>query len=483
MIGLYHVAALQKEGLKVWDAHKKQVITSRPFIALGTADAPGLTHLSGLVGHQGACGCRLFCRTKGRHKPDDSHYYPALLKPAGNYRVAGSDHSDIDVRFLGGTDSSDYHEKLKFLLASPNETQYKIRKTATGIVRPSLFAGLNPDYNIAPPLCFPIDLMHLVSLNLTNILVSLFRGTLKCETPDTKSSWDFAVLQGETWKKHGALVAKATPYLPGSFDRAPRNPAEKINSGYKAWEFLLYIFGLAPALLYNVLGDKYWQHFCQLVYAICILHQRVITREQLVEIHKLLCLWHLDFEQLYYQRKTERLQFCQQSIHALVHLAPEVLCLGPPAYYTQWTLERTIGNLGEEIKQPSNPYINLSQRGLIRAQTNALIAMSPTLAQPSHLPRGSEIIGSGYTLLRARDRRPVSIAAEDKEMQALSVWYQKHGSGELAPENVSRWARLLLPTGQIARCAWKEKAKPLEKVRMACNVKVCPSGLVVDVQS
>ncbi|KAJ6528077.1 hypothetical protein B0H19DRAFT_1195027 [Mycena capillaripes] len=39
--------------------------------------------------------------------------------------------------------------------------------------------------------------------------------------------------------------------IPGSFDRPPRNPAEKINSGYKAWERLLYVYGAGPALLYG----------------------------------------------------------------------------------------------------------------------------------------------------------------------------------------------------------------------------------------
>jgi len=54
-------------------------------------------------------------------------------------------------------------------------------------------------------------------------------------------------------------VADATPYIPGSFDRPPQNP-ERISSGYKAWEFLLYFFGLGPALLYGILPDHFWRH-------------------------------------------------------------------------------------------------------------------------------------------------------------------------------------------------------------------------------
>ncbi|KAJ6553783.1 hypothetical protein DFH09DRAFT_1085534 [Mycena vulgaris] len=42
------------------------------------------------------------------------------------------------------------------------------------------------------------------------------------------------------------------------------------------------------------------------------------------------------------------------------------------------------------------------------------------------------------------------------------------------PDNLSpsfqRWARLRIPNGQIARTAWKEKQKALNKVRMSRNV-------------
>ena len=59
-----------------------------------------------------------------------------------------------------------------------------------------------------------------------------------------------------------------------------------------------------------------------------------------------------------------QLHFCCQSIHGLSHLAPDTVRLGPGVYTSQWTLERTIRNLGEEIKQPSNPYVNPANCGL-----------------------------------------------------------------------------------------------------------------------
>jgi hypothetical protein len=291
-------------------------------------------------------------------------------------------------------------------------------------------------------------------------------------------TWDWAVLQGETWKLHGKTVGDMKPYLPGSFDRPPRNPAEKISSGYKAWEFLTYVFVLGPAVLYGILPDKYWRNFCKLVVPTRIIHQRSITSIQLQKAHKLFVEFIEEFELLYYQRKPERLHFCRPSLHALPHLAPETTRIGPPCYYTQWTMERTIGNLGEEIKQPSNPYANLSQRGIRRAQVNALKAMIPDLEpDTTRLPRGAMDLGDGFILLRARDDTPQVINGKAGEVIRLYMEHidEEESEGGLEPwsPRVTRWARLRLPNGQIARSSWKEKLKPLERWRMSRVAKVC----------
>jgi hypothetical protein len=151
--------------------------------------------------------------------------------------------------------------------------------------------------------------------------------------------------------------------------------------------------------------------------------------------------------------------------------------LGPLCYYTQWMMERTIGNLTEEMKQPSQPFANLSQRGLRRAQVNALKAMIPNLEKTEKDPRGSQDIGDGYVLLRAKDEtmRTLQGAAATAVRE-----YMHNATGEDVTNwrpRVSRWARLRLPTGQIARSAWKEKLKPLEKVRISRNIRVCTRDL------
>jgi hypothetical protein len=200
----------------------------------------------------------------------------------------------------------------------------------------------------------------------------------------------------------------------------------------------------------------------------------VITQAQLHAAHKLLVSFVEDYEELYYQRKVERIHFCRQSVHALPHMVPEVVRVGPSSYYMQWTMEQTIGNLGEEIKQPSNPYANLSQRGICRSQVNALKAMIPHLEPNSdRLPRNSNDISDGYIFLRARDASACLI--DGNPGTAIRKFYEEQGYGDFEDDwfpHIVCWARLRLPNGQIARSAWKEKLKAIEDVRMARNVKV-----------
>jgi hypothetical protein len=471
--GLHHLAALQKEGLHMWNSTTGAVTTCYPFLALATADGPGMTYLNGLVGHLGKNGCRLFCSLSGRHKAGGSHYYPALLKP-NNYSVEGSNHPDIDIHNLPSSSSKDYEQKLQFVVESSSVKEFKQRRLATGISKPSIFLGLNPNHRLDIPGCFGSDIMHLAALNIPDLLMSLWRGTLDCDKNDDRRTWDWAVLQGRTWENHGQEVAACTPYLPGSFDRPPRNPAEKISSGYKAWEFLIYIYGLGPALFYNVLPEKYWMNFCKLVYGMRIIFQHETSTEELKKAHDALLEFCVEFEVLYVQRRSERLHFVRQSIHAITHLAPETFRIGPAGCSSQWTMERTIGNLVEEIRQPSNPYTNLSQRGLQRSQTNALKSMFPDLDEAKDtIPRGAIDLGKGYVLLRAMERTYYRLSHDySSGLRSFLLEVYNMSLPEAASISIKRWARLQLPTGQVARSSWKECLKPLEKVRMARNVKV-----------
>ncbi|KAG2755621.1 hypothetical protein P692DRAFT_20869003 [Suillus brevipes Sb2] len=483
--GFHHLAAIQKEGLKIWDAAAIRLYTSYPFLALGTADGPGLAYLNGLVGHHGKNGCRLYCGLKGRHKHDASHYYPVLLKP-DDYHVLDCDHPDIDVDEIKGASPEIYWNNLIYVLQSSNDAQYRQQRLETGISKPTIFLGFSSKQTLGVPKCFGSDIMHLLSLNIPDLLINLWRGTFECDPDDDKATWFWATLTGDTWKSLGKAVGETTHFLPGSFDRPPRNIAEKINSGYKAWEFWLFLYGVRPAVLFGRLPDHIGEHFCKLVYAVRLISQYRISRNELILANQLFHEWRKDFEVLYYLRMVTRIHFVRQCAHALDHYADEVFTKGPLICASQWTMERTIGNLVEEIRQPSSPYANLAQRAIRRAQVNALKSMMPCLDDSNDvtmLPRGANDLGNGYVLLRCQDRvaRPTSVP------EGCAVYNYIHSVHPDSPTlhafasdgtvRIARWARTLWKETQMnARCSRNVREPRFGEVRYFFECRVNPAS-------
>ena len=467
--GLQHLVALQKEGLQIWDAALQREVTSKIFLALITADGPGMMHVTGFVGYHGKHGCRLYCGMKGHREEHGKHYFPALLKPT-DYAIQDCDHPDIDITKLPKPSHDTYNQNLNELLASTSNTNYRARRLKTGISKPSIFSCIDSASTLGLPYSAGSDIMHLAALNISDLMISLWRGTIDCTGPDDRSTWDWAILRGDVWQQHGKAVADALPYLPSSFDRPPRNIAEKLTSGYKAWEFLLYLYGLAPGLLYDLLPPSYYRNFCKLVRGIRLVHQHKIALDDVCEAQMALASFAQEFEIIYCQCKATHIHFVRPCLHSVVHLPSEIIRVGPPICSSQWTLERTIGNLGEEIKQHSNPFANLSQCGIRRARVNSLKAMIPDLESKAteDLPCGAINLGKGYILLCARER--YAHALRDCEAEALRASLPAAPMGE--DIFVRRWARLWIPTGQNCNSAWNELDKPLEKHRTARNVKV-----------
>ncbi|KAG2340367.1 hypothetical protein BDR05DRAFT_1002561 [Suillus weaverae] len=471
-VGIHHLATLQNEGLNVWDVSRDAHFISNLHLLFTTADSPGLVYWDGMVGHSGKNGCRIYCGVRGRCKTRVTHYYPALLKPWDRC-AEGSGHPDIDVCKLPPGGSSDYTENLQRLVASPNQWQLDMRKTETGITKPPLIMGLSPPRCLGVPQCMTTDIMHLAA-NLSDLCLDLWCGTIDCGPTDDVATWDWVVLQdAETWSAHGESVERAGPYLPPSFDWKPRNVTKKINTGYKTWEFQLYMFSLGPVLLYNVLPRQYWANYCKLVRGFQLMCQHTITTQDLQQANVLLCAWEWEFELIYYQLREDRLHFVRPCVHQTNHLVTETIQKGPPVCYAQWTMERTIGNLGQEIRQLSWPYANLSQEGVCHCKVNTLLSIMPDLNEPPKgLLEGSIDLGDGYALLRKWDRymfSPVGTTA-----QAMHDFI---GDGRELPR-IKRWARLLLPNKQIARSAWQETLKPLDQTRMSHNVKLKYDGQI-----
>ena len=190
--GLHHLSALQNNGLRIWDCRMQCVFTLWPFFFLGTADGPGLAVLHGQVGH-GMYGCREYCGLKGCNKPGGPHYYPALLKPL-SYDNISCDHGDVDIYGMSTASPAHYFGNLCKLLPCPNDAQFKEMHKKTGLCKPSLFVGLSQRHSAGLPGCLAIDHMHIITINLPDLLLGLWWGTLDCDKNDSRGLWDWVVL-------------------------------------------------------------------------------------------------------------------------------------------------------------------------------------------------------------------------------------------------------------------------------------------------
>ncbi|KAJ8690902.1 hypothetical protein PTI98_012298 [Pleurotus ostreatus] len=476
---LYHLAAIQNEGgLRIWDGGQRRLSSSRLRLVFVTADSVALAKLARWVGHLGRFPCRIFCGLPGRHKPGAPHYFIALLRPNG--RLPANSHGDVSIAALPNGSAARFLDNLRSVITSPNPTQFERRRRDSGLSGVSIFFGI--ELVFPPPFCFTGDMMHLDGLNLPDLLIGLFRGESDLvSTSDSVMNWEWAVLHDkDTWVQHGELVADARPYLPNCIERPPRNPEKKISSGFKASEYLVYVYALCPALLHGVLPHAFWKHFCKLVRALHLLSQRSISSEAVSTADKLLIDYCQDFELLYYQRRMDRLHFIRPSIHFLLHRGPETHRLGPNALLAQWVLERTIGNLGAEIRQHQNPYANLAQRSLLRCQLNAFRALVPGFVEsetgPSHL---GQDIGDGYTLLHKTEDTSHLLHPDSHEASALRTYLDhiQPDHDNIQELRVIRWARLRLPNGHTARSLWVEQFT--SKIpRRSRNVKLITNSIV-----
>ena len=190
---MHHLSALQRKnngaGLFMWDVSAGKTIQSHIIFALSTADAVGMAETDGRVGHHSAHGCQLGCPMKGRHKPHTGHYFAVHLRP-NNYMVHDCNHPNIDICNLTTLSCDQYQHDLSKVIASSNQHDYERNRKKTGISKPTILSRLVSNLMLPVPCCFPLDLMHLLFINLGELLIPLWCGTLKCDLTDNVTSWD-----------------------------------------------------------------------------------------------------------------------------------------------------------------------------------------------------------------------------------------------------------------------------------------------------
>jgi len=172
-----------------------------------------------------------------------------------------------------------------------------------------------------------------------------------------------------------------------------------------------------------------------------------------------------EYENIYYQRRPERLHFCRPCLHTLLHTAPEITRVGPGTYSSQYTMERAIGDLGKDIHDLT-AFANLCQIAVRRSQLNALKTIFPELDPNANLLPIGDDIGNGYFLLAPREKYPSNLHGGPEWIMIHTQF--PHMTG------VQQWGRLKLPNGQIFRSLYSETQRKgkAENTQVTRNVKV-----------
>ncbi|KZV59104.1 hypothetical protein PENSPDRAFT_760503 [Peniophora sp. CONT] len=495
--GFRSVAAMCKDGIEIWDARTEETHTSRPYVFIAGADAVAAPEAAGFVPHHGRMGCRRRCMQAGRRKPDGgSHYYPMATKPRiPPYNVPGSNHDDYDPRDLGPTQTEEaYVAQLTMMAALPALEQARLE---TGISKPSILLGIPRAHRTDFPDICTGDIMHALAINALKHMCDILRGHIKCDpnnyaprnpnSPiDKEGDWIWAVFKRNLalWERHGKLVEEARKYLPGFIERPSRNPARKVNSGYKCVEYLLWLAGLAPGFLQGEIPTEQWEHLCLLAAAIEILFEPGKTAAELDEATDLLADWQMGIETMYANLMVARLHFVPQHVHAAQHFPRDYLRFGPLIGIAQFPIERFIGILGDQITNYVNAMANLRERTLREVHLSALKCMYPEFDYTDDTTpttgrrRGAKLhLDNGCDYLHPCDHRPKDVSAG--EVIAIRMYLRAEFGierGDLIweeeqEEGIKRWSRCRLPNSRVARSRMREVGNP-GITRNSRNIKV-----------
>jgi hypothetical protein len=192
---------------------------------------------------------------------------------------------------------------------------------------------------------FPLDYMHLVCLGIVKKLLLLWlEGPLTVRFP---GSVVVAISQ------HLCLLQS---YFPDEFHRRPRSLSDLKH--WKASEFRAFLLYSGVLVLKGKLPQPLYQHFLLLSVAIRILcHPGLATRKEFTDYAGgLLRKFVNDFRILY------GLECLVYNVHAVIHLADDVLAHGALDNFSAFPFETCLGSLKRLLKSPKRPLQQLVNR-------------------------------------------------------------------------------------------------------------------------
>ncbi|KAF8738383.1 hypothetical protein RHS02_05723, partial [Rhizoctonia solani] len=305
---------------------------------------------------------------------------------------------------------------LTVLQAQTSNAQSKLA-TATGVKGVSSLARLP---SISIPASFPIDIMHMIFINIIPQLIDIWTGNFN-NMDEGKGTYHINPI---LFKRIGEIVANSGSTIPTS---------------YEAWS----IFGgyLGPYVLRKRFRNpKYYQHFVRLIKLVNQITSYEIKRSDIPEIRKGFIRWVKEYEKYYYQYNAARIQTCTVNIHYLLHVAD------------------CIDFVGGVVKSRRFPFKNISRRMRDTAQLQVIRHLYGLHDKLTFLQldiidddktdtiQGYErtiLLGRCASNLKISDQLQRKICGYLVQLFGISVFEAK----KAIPERVPEWRRLRISQG------------------------------------
>ncbi|KAG8692847.1 hypothetical protein FRC08_009492 [Ceratobasidium sp. 394] len=291
-----------------------------------------------------------------------------------------------------------------------------------GISGPSIL-DLIP--SIQRPMSYPHEFLHLFLLNHGPNLVSLWSGSY---SRISDSGCENYLISRADWIAIGRETEASTNLLPSVFIR----PLPNIQSSThlycgESWSFWLIYIG--PIVLRGRLGQKYYDHYLELISILkCLLLFYNSTR-RIEQLREEIAGYVERFEEYYYQYNYDRLSVCKLTLHALLHVADDVLRCGPVWVYWSFSTERYCREVVACTKSKVVPYSAINKFLLQMVQLATISARFPEI-------RTALLFGKGDA--------PVDTSRMEFVYPELAQFH---------PERCERWGKLRIKGGDCIRSA------------------------------
>ena len=319
-------------------------------------DGPASQKVGGFVGAKGRKMCR-FCGLSGHLCPVcRSYYFPSKVRiPTEGLPQMRHLYDLSNLPMRNASDIRDTWAKLADTRMT--ETSRKRLVTNTGVKPRTCIYGLE---TIVPFRSFPLDIMHLTLNLVRSMMMPLWKA--ECKIGHERVQDEEFIISTESWDSIDAeMSAMGEGLSEDSFGRCVRERDTKSYQNWKAEECRWFICDYATVLLNGHLPRAYLSGVRILSNLLELAFRPTLTSEDVEMIGSLSHAFVSHYEERYFQFHEERVRLCKSTVHALLHLADNVLNCGPLILSSQFWMERYIGFVKNRLNATNNVTESLTQ--------------------------------------------------------------------------------------------------------------------------